>query len=234
MAEELAKLLRPPPAHVVSQWHGAHIWKVKLPGKPVEKMAAFQFKERYPKLYPKFKSIKLGETRVLKVRRRRQKAARVGVQCMHPRELSPKARARICPWGLRGDMRRMFIEEGMTSQEYRARPEFMMEVNEHLRRVTEEYYEAHPEEQEYKLARRERKRKAVNKELAAQGRPPKIDYSKFISPNQIAAHLGVPGLEVRKFLRKHKIGKRGGRYAFTKQETRKLLRVMRKEIDGAK
>jgi hypothetical protein len=230
---DLARLLKPPPAHIVNPYHGATIWRVKLPGQPVQTMASFQFKERYPRLYPKFRSVKLGETRILKVRLRRRKAVRIGVQALHPNQLSQKARARICPWGIRGEMRRMFIEEGVTPSEFRARPEFRLSVDAHMREVTEQYYKDHPEEQAYKLARRERKREAQNKQLAKQGRPAKIDYSKFINPGQIAKHLGVPPLEVRKFLRKHRIGKRGGRYAFTRKETRKLLRVMRKEIDGA-
>lgn len=232
MANDLERLLKPPPAHVVSPLHGAHIWRVKLPGEPIVKMTRSQFKKKYPKLWPAFRTLKLGETRVLKVRRRRRKAARVGVQSLHPRELSIEARARICPWGLRGEVRRLFIEEGMTSEEYRARPEFQLSVDEYLRKSMEQYYEDHPEELEWKTKRRERKRKAENRELAAKGRPPKIDYSKFISPNQIAKHLDVPPLEVRKFLRKHKVGKRGGRYAFTRKETRIILRAFRKEWDG--
>lgn len=221
------RLLKPPSPEDTNPLYGARIFKLKLPGKKAFLIPSYRFKKQYPKLWKRFRDTPLGETKIISAGKRTR--ARVGAKAIHPREMTPQARAKICPAGIRGQLRRAFIEDGITPKEFRTSPQYTLNYQRAIARTLEEYYELHPEELGYKIKRREKRQQSINRELVKQGKPPKVDYSKLISPARIAKTLDVDPFEVRKFLRAKGVGKRGGRYAFKKEEAKKIIRAFRKE-----
>lgn len=199
------------------------IYKVKLPGKPVKLYTAKSLKEAMPTVFETVYRWPLGTKKLLRPR----KTLRLGVHKLHPRDMSPRARSKVCGPGLSGEARRLFIEEGLTFDEQRQRGQ--LQAIEHTARIVEEYKAAHPEEYAARDRRRALRAEARKDERAKKTGRKRIDYTKLYSPTQIAEVLGVEPLEVRKFLRAKGVGKRGGRYAFKKSEAQKIIRAFRRQ-----
>jgi hypothetical protein len=204
------------------------IYKVKEPGEPVQTFTGRKLKKADPILFEQAKHLKRGQKRVLKIREKRT-TFRVGVHKLHPRELSVRARERVCGAGLRGEARRLFIEEGKTLEEQISEGRLRAELERAA--AIREYYAEHPEEFQYKQSRRlKRKAKRIKQKEESTGKKV-IDISGLITPADIAEEAEVTPLDVRKFLRAKNIGKRGGRYAFTEKEAARIVRAVRKHYE---
>jgi hypothetical protein len=215
------------------------IWKVKRPGKKVQTYTCGQgplhknsLKRNEPELYALIKpggpqAVSIGEKKKVQLQHRGKRPAFKGkkgwwvaVHWVHPREMSVSARKKVCGKGLMGEARRKFVEEGMTyaEQQHEAQPI----VAARTAAAIQAYREDHPELYA--------SRKRVQKERTEKRRKERggIDYSQYYSPVHVAKAAKLTPAEVRKFLRKKKIGKRGGRYAFTKPEAQKIARAAKK------
>lgn len=192
-----------------------NVYKTKFPNQPIKTWIDVKMAKEAPELYDLARYMKPGEKKIFKLRQRK-----VGIHFVHPREMTETARRKVVGRGLRGKARRLFIEEGMTFKEQllAAQPE----VAAHQIATIQRWRDAHPEE--YARKTRERKERATKKREEKGG----IDYSKFYNAKHISKSAGITPLEVRKFLRKKKVGKRGGRYAFTKKEALRIAKAARK------
>lgn len=205
---------------------GEKIVKVKVPGKPIKSWTGTKIYKERPDLHRLIRDegLKLGDKRKFNLGTKKNPKW-IGIHVVHPSEHSRAARQRLCPAGLRGKARETFIEEGLTFQEQRMAA--LPAVATAQKQSVERYRAAHPEE--YASRTKARKERTVAKRKERGG----IDYSKYYSPKHIAKAAGCSGLEVRKFLRKKNIGKRGGRYAFTKKEATRIVRALRKHLKEA-
>lgn len=133
---------------------------------------------------------------------------------VHPERLSEKQRRKICPPGLGGEARRQFIEDGLTFSEqvHRAKESNALRQAEWTKK-----------ERVKKTARRK-----ANRERADYEEPEKEPRFEGVSVKEVAKRADLRPVEVRKFLRAKKIGKRGGRYAFTDKEADKVVRAVKK------
>lgn len=189
-----------------------HIFKVKWRGRPIRTFTSTSLKKEQPSIYSSCAGMRPGDTRRI--------GKNVAAHFLHPREMSIKARRKVCGPGLRGEARRKFIEEGMTYQE-QAEVGKLLAVAE-TNAAVQRWRDEHPEEYATRIKHRKARAEAKRKE---EGR---IDYSKYYSPDKIAKAAGLTAPEVRKFLRKKNIGKRGGRYAFTKKEATRIARAAKR------
>jgi len=192
-----------------------HVFKVKWAGKPVETFTGTKLKEKHPTIYTEVRMWEPG------TKKRLGKRA-IAVHRLHPREMSVKARRKVCGVGLRGEARRLFIEEGMTFTEQCQQGRLIAAA--HTNAAVERWKKSHPEE--YAVRTRRAKERSEKRREEKGG----IDYSKFYSPDQIAKAAKVTPGEVRKFLRKKNVGKRGGRYAFKKHEAQKIVKALRRQV----
>lgn len=201
------------------------IYKVKEPGEPVQTYIGAKLKKLDRDVYELSKNLKLGEKRIVRVRQRKDVFI-VGVHKLHPRELTPRARRKICGAGLKGEARRRFIENGETLQEQCEAAKLQVAI--HQTEVIRQYREDHPE-QYMARERRQGIRKLAAKKRRAEAKGEKyFDISNLLTPADLASVSGLSPLEIRKFLRLKNIPKRGGRYAFKKKEAKKIIRAARK------
>jgi hypothetical protein len=201
------------------------IYKVKDPGEPVETFTAQKLAKEQPALHEQVRTMPLGSKRIVKLRENKR-IYKIGVHKLHPNELSPKARAKVCGPGLTGEARRLFIEEGLTLKEQQEAGRLQAEME--LAQVIADYKAAHPLEYEAK-----ERRKAARQEIRAEERAKKtgrkrIDLTGLVTPKQLADRAELSPLEIRKFLRMKNIGKRGGRYAFQEKEAVRIIAAAKK------
>lgn len=195
------------------------IIKVKEMGEPVQTMTTDKLKKTDPVLYGHTRGMKLGDKRLIKIREQGT-VFKVGVHLLHPRELSPKGRKKICGPGLVGEARRRFIEEGITLQEQIEAAKLQTAL--HTAQVIQEYRDEHPEEYMSRNKRKEERRQKRLEQKAKEKGTRVVDIRQFVTPSQIAEEYDLTPLEVRKFLRAKNIGKRGGRYAFKRSEAARI------------
>lgn len=133
---------------------------------------------------------------------------------VHPNRLSEKQREKMVGPGEQGRYRAEFVEEGLTSEErkHRAQEQSALQMAEHAKA-----------ERAVKKQRRQ-----LNKGRRDFGEPAEEKEPRFegISVKEIADRAELEPTEVRRFLRLKKIGKRGGRYAFTEKEAKKIVRAV--------
>jgi len=135
---------------------------------------------------------------------------------VHPRRLSEKQRKKMAGGGERGKYLAEFIEEGMTGEErrLRARERSALIFSEWTRKESAE-----------KREKREARRSRADYEPPESDKPQKF---QGLGAKDVAKMAKLEPTEVRKFLRVKKIGKRGGRYAFTQAEAEKIARAAKK------
>lgn len=172
----------------------------------------------YPLVKGGFQAVVKGREKVLKLPKDATRVFRV-----HPNRLSEKQRELICGSGLGGEARRQFIEEGLTfpEQVHRAKE------SEALRQA-----EWAIKERAKKKERRNRNRANREKEGVVGKEPAEVPTDAIYNAGHVAKLSGRSPGEIRKFLRSKKIGKRGGRYAFTKDEATKIARAAKKHYRG--
>lgn len=136
---------------------------------------------------------------------------------VHPRRLSEKQRAKMAGLGERGKFLAEFVEEGMTGEErrLRAREQSALQVAEWTKK-----------ESVQKREQRDVRRSRADYEAPGDGDKPQ--RFQGLGAKDVAKLAGLEPTEIRKFLRIKKIGKRGGRYAFTQAEAEKIARVAKK------
>jgi hypothetical protein len=135
---------------------------------------------------------------------------------VHPRRLSEKQRAQMAGGGERGKYLAEFVEEGMTGEERRLR------AREHS---ALEFAEWTRKESAVKKERRDERRSRSDYVPPEKDKPPRFEG---LGAKDVAKLAGLEPTEIRKFLRVKKIGKRGGRYAFTQPEAEKISRAAKK------
>ena len=177
------------------------------------------------------KLIKLKRGRVAPLPDKSKRKPVMIVRCVHPSEMSEAMRKKVCPRGLRGEARRMFIEEGIPMAEQRERAKLSTAL--HMQEVMEEYRRTHPVEFQRTLQRRELRKQARREKKEKETGKKQIDYSKYVSPADMAEEAELSPLEIRKFLRLKGIGKRGGRYAFKRKEADRIIRAAIKHYEEA-
>jgi hypothetical protein len=135
---------------------------------------------------------------------------------VHPRRLSEKQRTKMAGLGEKGKFLAEFIEEGLTGDERRdkARAQSALLFAEWTRK-----------ESEVKRQKREERRSRSDYVAPENGKPARF---QGLGAKDVAKLADLQPTEIRKFLRIKKIGKRGGRYAFTQAEAEKIARVARK------
>ena len=192
------------------------IYKIKTPGKPVKNWTGDRLHKERRDVFELARGMKPGDIRKFN-RGTPRNPQWMGIQYVHPSQMTEKARRKVVGRGLRGEARRLFIEEGLTLDEQTLAAQPWVAAQQLA--TMERWREKHPEEYERKT--RERKKRAKEKRVK-EGR---IDYSKYYNPKHLAKASGLTPAEIRKFLRKKKVGKRGGRYAFTKKEALRIARA---------
>lgn len=135
---------------------------------------------------------------------------------VHPRRLSEKQRMLMAGGGERGKYLAEFIEEGMTGDERRERAR---------NNASLQFAEWTRQESEDKRQKRDERRSRSDYEAPESDKPPRF---KGVGAKEVAKLAELEPIEVRKFLRLKKIGKRGGRYAFTDEEASKIARAAKK------
>lgn len=135
---------------------------------------------------------------------------------VHPNRLTEKQREMMAGDGERGKYRAEFIEEGMTGKERRERAR---EQSAFLYRKWTSEESAKKREQ-----RDERRSRSDYDAPESNGKPRFVG----LGAKDVAKLAGLEPGEIRKFLRLKKIGKRGGRYAFTEREAKKVAKAAKK------
>lgn len=140
---------------------------------------------------------------------------------VHPNRLSEKQREKIAGLGERGKYRAEFVEDGMTTDErqHRAREHSALQM-------AEWNHKSSIEKRKRRIANRKRKDYQPSE---SEQREPRFEG---VEVKEIAKQADLEPVEVRKFLRAKKIGKRGGRYAFTEKEAAKVIRAVKKYYAG--
>lgn len=133
---------------------------------------------------------------------------------VHPNKLSEKQREKMAGPGEGGKYRAEFVEEGLTSDErqMRAREVAALASADYTRK-----------ESARKKERREKNRQRADYQSSGEEKEPKFEG---VGVKEIAEQADLEATLVRRFLRAKKIGKRGGRYAFTDKEARKVVRAV--------
>lgn len=127
---------------------------------------------------------------------------------VHPNRLSEKQREKMAGPGEGGRYRAEFVEEGLTSEERKHRAQEVAAL-----RSAEWSRKEHA------------KRKSRRGETSAASA---INPSATMGVKETAQKAGIEPVELRRFLRLKKIGKRGGRYYFTPREAEKIAKAARK------
>lgn len=135
---------------------------------------------------------------------------------VHPMRLSENQRAKMAGLGEKGKFLAEFVEEGLTGDERRekARANASLEFAEWTRK-----------ESVVKREQRDARRSRSDYVAPDSGKPPRF---QGLGAKDVAKLADLEPTEIRKFLRIKKIGKRGGRYAFTQAEAEKIARVAKK------
>lgn len=136
---------------------------------------------------------------------------------VHPNLLSRKQRKKLIGEGEKGKLREQFIEDGLTATEQRHR------AKETTAMVTAEWAK--------KTGKVRKERRRLNEKRSDYETPEsKEKEPRFegLGVKDIAKAADLEPIDVRKFLRRKKIGKRGGRYAFTEAEAKKVTKAVKK------
>ena len=156
---------------------------------------ALQHKRR--DLHAKIREANLQPDQVAKVR-----SANLTVQRIRPSQLSEAQREGLCPPGLVGEARRLFIEDGMTLKDQR----LQAQMQSTLRRIE---------------TRQE-----------GQAREPVEEDAARFGVRHLAKATKLKPRAVRLFLKDKGIGRRDGNYLFTKAEAEKIGRAINKHYEG--
>jgi len=148
-------------------------------------------------LYEKVREANLQPDQAARVR-----SAKLTIKRIRPSQLSQEQREGLCPPGLVGEARRLFIEEGMTLNDQQVQAQMHSTL-----------------------------RKIETRQAAQAQEPVDEDAPRFGVRHLVKATKLSPRV-IRQFLRDKGIGRRDGNYLFTKAEAEKIGRAINKYYES--